>query len=467
MTVPDWVYDTVFYQIFPDRFANGNPSNDPPNVKPWGSTPTGHGFQGGDLEGIIQRLEYLTDLGVSGLYLNPIFAATSNHRYNTSDYYRIDPRLGELGDFHNLIQQAHQRGIRVILDGVFNHCGRSFFAFADVLENEGRSAYRDWFHIKRFPLEAYRPGKAEHYEGWWNLKELPKFNTDNPAVRRYLFDVAKHWIELGADGWRLDVPNEIDDDGFWAEFRTEVKSANSEAYLVGEIWEPDPRWVGPDHFDGLLNYPAREALLSFLLDEQPAAGQFADRLDGIQQGFPPEHIGACYSLLGSHDTARIATVLKGDVRKIALAMLFQFSYPGVPGIYYGDEIGLRGGEDPECRAAFPWDEAQWDQSLRSHVQQLVELRRRVPQLRRGDFKRLAVMEPGTLAFRRRMGGAEALAVVLNASPTRHSFEIPVADLGWGEDWQVQDQLSGSRAQVMHGLLRGEVAPLSGAIYLPH
>ncbi len=219
MSVPSWVQDSVFYQIFPDRFANGDPGNDPPNVQPWGSPPTIWDFQGGDLQGIIQHFDYLLDLGVNALYLNPIFHATSNHRYNTTDYYKIDPKLGDMGDFHALLDLAHRHNMRLILDGVFNHCGRGFFAFADVLENHQHSPYRDWFHINRFPVDAFSPGEARDYKAWWGIKSLPKFNTTNPDVRKYLLDVARYWIEQGADGWRLDVPNEIDDDPFWDEFR--------------------------------------------------------------------------------------------------------------------------------------------------------------------------------------------------------------------------------------------------------
>ena len=251
MTVPYWVQDAIFYQIFPDRFADGDPSNNPPNAHPWGAPPTDWGFQGGDLRGIIDKFNYLLDLGVNALYLNPIFQSSSNHRYNVSDYYAIDPKLGNSSDFRALIDVAHHNGVRVLLDGVFNHSGRGFFAFSDLLENQEKSPYRDWFHVQRFPVDAYSGGDAKDYQAWWGFKSLPKLNISNPAVRRYILDVARFWIEQGADGWRLDVPNEIDDDDFWDEFREVVKSVNSDAYLVGEIWTVDPRWVGESHFDGL------------------------------------------------------------------------------------------------------------------------------------------------------------------------------------------------------------------------
>jgi cyclomaltodextrinase len=333
MSVPGWVQDAVFYQIFPDRFANGDPGNDPPNVQAWGAPPTLHGVQGGDLPGVIQHFDYLLDLGINALYLNPIFQATSTHRYNTTDYYRIDPRLGDEADLRALLDLAHRHGVRVILDGVFNHCGRGFFAFNDLLENEAHSPYRDWFHVRRFPLDAYGPGQADNYLAWWKFKSLPKFNTNNPEVRRFLLGVARHWIEQGIDGWRLDVPNEIDDDSFWAEFRDQVRQANPEAYLVGEIWDADPRWVGPGHFDGLINYPLRKSLLALIAEGALKPSEFARQVERLFQVFPIEHMHAHYLTLGSHDTERVRTLCGGDLRKVRLMSLFLFCFPGAPGIY--------------------------------------------------------------------------------------------------------------------------------------
>ncbi len=180
MTTPYWLQDSIFYHIFPDRFANGDRENDPPNLHKWGSPPTSSGFQGGDLRGIIQHFDYLLDLGINAIYLNPIFAATSTHRYNTSDYFSIDPKLGTLKDFHALVEIAHRNDVRLVLDGVFNHCGRGFFAFVDVLENGESSSYKDWFHIKRFPLDAYAPGESQNYLAWWNYRSLPKAQYIQP-----------------------------------------------------------------------------------------------------------------------------------------------------------------------------------------------------------------------------------------------------------------------------------------------
>jgi glycosidase len=304
MSVPDWVRDAIFYQIFPDRFYNGDTENDPPNLQPWGAEPTYRGFQGGDLRGIIDKFDYLLDLGITALYLNPIFTAASNHRYNTHDYYTIDPTLGTMEDFHALLDAAHSNQIRVVLDGVFNHCGRGFFAFNDLLENGPDSRYVDWFHIHNYPLEAYSEGKSTSYAAWWGNKDLPQFNASNPDVRRYLMDVSRYWIEQGMDGWRLDVPAEIDDDDFWAEFRQVVKTANPDAYTVGEIWDGDPRWVGDSHFDGLMHYPLRRAILSMLTGKLPVS-EFAGQMEAFPSMYPLENLHAMYVHLGSHDTRRV------------------------------------------------------------------------------------------------------------------------------------------------------------------
>jgi cyclomaltodextrinase len=449
MTVPYWVEDTIFYQIFPDRFANGDTHNDPPNVQPWGSPPTSWGFQGGDLRGVIDKFDYILDLGINAIYLNPIFLSTSNHRYNTVDYFKIDPRVGTLEDFHALLATAHSNNVRVILDGVFNHCGRGFFGFNDVLENQDHSPYRDWFHVNKFPLDAYSPGKAEDYKAWWGFKSLPKFNTNNQAVRRYLLNVARYWIEQGSDGWRLDVPNEIDDDSFWLEFRESVKSINRDAYLVGEIWTIEPRWVGPDHFDGLINYPLRDAVLDFLNGGFISAAGFADQVEGILKRYLHENAYAMYVTLGSHDTERIYTCLNGDLNKLKLAYSFIFAYPGAPAIYYGDEIGMTGGKDPECRGAFNWNQETWLEELRGWLRTLISLRKRYVALRRGAYQRvLADDRRNVYGFARTLGD-EAVLVVMNASAAQRHLRLPVKELGW-KDGLILHNLLGFEEYIVSG-----------------
>jgi cyclomaltodextrinase / maltogenic alpha-amylase / neopullulanase len=460
MSVPDWVQDAIFYQIFPDRFANGDPENDPPYVQVWGTHPDLWGFQGGDLRGIISRLDYLTDLGVNALYLNPIFLSPSTHRYNTTDYYRIDPKLGSKQDLSELIQQAHARGMRILLDGVFNHCGRGFFAFSDLLENQEHSNYRDWFHVKKFPIDAYSPGEARDYLAWWQIKSLPKFNTDSPEVRHYIFEVARYWMQQGIDGWRLDVPNEIDDDTFWDEFRSVVHSVNPQAYLLGEIWEVDPRWANETHFDGLMDYPLRTAILGWLERSLPPS-RFAARVDELLNAYPHPNVYSMLNLVGSHDVERILTLCQGNVDKVKLAYTFIFAIPGAPAVYYGDEVGLEGGKDPDNRRAFPWEPTQWKPGLRETVCQLIAVRKRMPVMRRGGMRSvLTDDQSGVYVFMRTLE-LETVIVALNASSTRSTVSLPVADLGWEDGRSVSNLLGSELFTVADGHLSLRLEPWSG------
>ncbi len=441
MTVPEWVQDAIFYQIFPDRFANGDPENDPTNFARWGTAPTTWGFQGGDLKGIQQRFDYLLDLGINAIYLNPIFHATSTHRYNTTDYYKIDPKLGTLDDFRSLVDLAHHHQVRIILDGVFNHCGRGFFAFNDILENQEYSPYRNWFHLNRFPVDAYSWGEASDYLGWWGMKSLPKFNTNNPTTRKYLIEVARYWIKLGVDGWRLDVPNEINDDSFWAEFRQAVKSVNPQAYLVGEIWTPDQRWVGEGHFDGLMNYPVMDAVVGWLASNTLDAPHFADKVEGLLSFYSRENAYAMYIPVGSHDTERILTRMGNDVDKTRLAFLFQFAYPGAPAIYYGDEIGLVGGKDPACRGAFMWEQTSWNQGLRNFIKNLVSMRKKHIALRRGDYTRVQLdSSPACYAFARTTQDDRVL-IIMNAGVAEVNLKINIEKTGWEDGQVIKDLLT--------------------------
>jgi cyclomaltodextrinase / maltogenic alpha-amylase / neopullulanase len=462
MSVPEWIQDAIFYQIFPDRFANGDPENDPPNAVRWGSPPTSWGFQGGDLKGIQQRFDYLLDLGINAVYLNPIFQATSTHRYNTTDYFKIDPKLGTLKDFHNLLNLAHKNQVRIILDGVFNHCGRGFFAFNDVLENQEYSPYRNWFHVQHFPVDAYSWGEANDYLGWWGMKSLPKFNTGNPATRKYLLEVARYWIDQGVDGWRLDVPNEINDDSFWAEFRQVVKSVNPQAYLVGEIWTPDQRWVGEGHFDGLMNYPIMDALAGLLATQNMDAGHFIQKVEGLLSFYPRENVYAMFTPVGSHDTERILTRMGNDLNKTRLAFLFQFAFPGAPAIYYGDEIGLVGGKDPACRGAFLWDQTCWNLELRNYIKSLVSLRKRHLALRRGDYIHIdAESNPACIAFLR-ASSEERVLIAINPNPVEVELKINAQGINMDDGQRLKDLLNPeSGFTVANRLLELKLAPWRG------
>lgn len=451
MSVPKWVRDVVFYQIFPDRFMNGDLDNDPPVVLRWDKAATLKGFHGGDLAGIAQRLDYLQDLGVNALYLNPIFQSPSNHRYNTLDYYKIDPKLGDMRDFSNLIKEVHSRGMRIILDGVFNHTARGFFAFDDILENGPDSPYLYWYSVKQFPLDAYSAGDAKNYLAWWNFKSLPKLNTANPQVRKYIMDVARYWIDQGIDGWRLDVPNEIDDDSFWDEFRHVVRRANPDAYLVGEIWDTQPRWVNDTHFDGLMHYPIRAGLLNLLNGVWDVA-QFGKAIQEQLDAYPWENQMAMYVLLGSHDTERILTALHGNEQKVRLAALFQFAYPGAPAIYYGDEIGLQGGKDPACRGGFPWDRGFWNTELRGWYQKLAVTRRATSALRSGSYQVIKPLDEQPVYAFARILEKESVLVLMNAGDKPVSARVNAAEAGWSSVATLRSLLDNTNVDVKDGVL---------------
>jgi neopullulanase len=474
---PAWVADAVFYQIFPDRFASSDRVAKPGPLEPWDAAPTFNGFKGGDLLGIVERLDYLSDLGITALYLTPIFASASNHRYHTYDYYRVDPLLGGDEALRELLDASHARGMRVVLDGVFNHSGRGFWPFHHVVENGAGSPYVDWFYVDQEALAAGRllrpyPSLEERreldnaasteqhrqgditlrhlgYRAWWDLPALPKLNTNNPQMREHLLGAAEHWLRFGIDGWRLDVAEEIDA-GFWREFRQRVRAVNPDAYIVAEIWREKPEWVAGDTFDALMNYPLTEALLSFTaarqLDMEVVATQheyrefvrpidgpgFAAWLEHLVSLYRPEAIRAQLDLLGSHDTARYVTVAGGDVASLRLALLAIMTLPGAPCIYYGDEIGMQGRHDPDNRRAFPWgDRGAWDGSLLDYCRAAIAMRRSQPVLRHGEYRTLAA-DGDAVAYGRVMPDAAAV-VVLNAAdqPSRLAVAtdgLPTADL---------------------------------------
>ena len=264
ITTPEWVKDAVFYQIFPDRFAQSSRVPKANCLQPWGSKPTSKGYQGGDLLGIVEHLDYIKALGINALYLNPIFQSACNHRYHAHDYYQVDPMLGGNAALRELVTEAHKLGIRVVLDGVFNHASRGFFQFNDILEQGAASAYLDWFIVEGWPLHPYDTGKPANYVGWADIRDLPKFNTDNPVVQEYLMQIGEYWVrEFEIDGWRLDVPAEITTPGFWEEFRRRVKAINPEAYIVAEIWDEAREWLQGDTFDATMNYEWTAAVIAF------------------------------------------------------------------------------------------------------------------------------------------------------------------------------------------------------------
>ncbi|RME84096.1 MAG: DUF3459 domain-containing protein [Caldilineae bacterium] len=455
MQTPDWVKHAIFYQIFPDRFARSPRIQHPPGLsfKPWGTPPREQGFQGGDLLGIVDKLDYLQDLGINAIYLNPIFASAANHRYHTYDYLQVDPLLGGNAALRELLDQAHARGMRIILDGVFNHASRGFWPFHHILENGSDSPYIDWFHIHGWPLRPY--ANDEHnppnYAAWWGLPALPKLNTDNPAVREYVMNVARHWIEFGIDGWRLDVPSEIDDDSFWQEFRHVVKSANPDAYICGEIWGPAQRWLQGDQFDAVMNYLFAGAVHSFFAADTLNLGwnhnemrlgpidapTFAARIQETLGLYDWEIDLVQLNLLDSHDTPRALWLMGDDKSALRLALVFQMTMPGAPCIYYGDEIGLSAGGDPDCREAFPWhDTGRWDRDLLECYRRATAMRRQHPVLRTGSFETLYA-HGQVYAFRRADDTHQAVVAFNTAREAQAlslSHEALAGSFAWQQLW---------------------------------
>lgn len=415
---PDWVKDAIFYQIFPDRFCRSERYRAVGKFVPWNSRPTRENMFGGNLAGIEDKLKYIAGLGVNAIYLCPIFKSNSNHRYHTVDYFEIDPVLGTLKDFDRLVKKAHKLGLRVILDGVFNHCSRGFFQFNSLMELGQNSPYVDWFHVKGWPLNAYS-GKP-NYECWWNYPALPKFNTGCPDVREYLFSVGEYWTARGIDGWRLDVPNEIDDDSFWQEFRRRVKAINPEAYIVGEIWDAPERWLQGDQFDGVMNYLFRKAVMKFLFDEHPiSTEEFCSRL---REAFPEGRGDIPMNLLGSHDTTRLRSQPCASWDRIRLALTLMFFLPGAPCVYYGEELGMEGGKDPDNRRSVPWEKLSQMQKepVYALVKELTEMRKNSAVLRDG---KLEIACNGDGFDVKRTLGRESLTLHVATGTPDPSFEI--------------------------------------------
>jgi cyclomaltodextrinase len=402
-TSPSWVPDAVFYQIFPDRFRR--------HRGPWPAAGSGATREicGGDLVGVREALPYLEDLGVNALYLTPIFAAASYHRYDTLDYYAVDPLLGGDKALSDLVVALRSRGMRIVLDGVFNHASDHHPFFADAVRRGPRSEYWNWFSIHG---EAVSTVPEPNYDCWAGVPSMPEWNQRNPEVREYLLSVVRHWIrEFGIDGWRLDTTEYLPPD-FVRAIDAATKEVNSDAYVLGEVMGLGTPWFRHDALDGVMHYKLWERLVAFIAEEKWDAERLASSLHSIWHSYTESGNYNSMTLLGSHDKPRFLTLCGGDKRKLLLATAFLFTSPGAPAIYYGDEIGLEGGEDPDNRRCFPWDETAWDRDLLTAVRGLVELRHRLPALRRGSLTP-ASAEGRVIAFRRELRG-ERVLITLNA-----------------------------------------------------
>ena len=434
---PQWVRDAVFYQIFPDRFARSPRLSKPANLLSWRAAPTEQGYHGGDLLGVAEHLDYLSELGITAIYLTPIFQSACNHRYHTHDYYQVDPLLGGNAALHELISAAHDRKMRIVLDGVFNHASRGLFQFNDILENGPQSPWLGWFHIEGWPLAPYDGRHAANYVGWANNRALPKFNTDNPEVQEFLMGVGEYWVrEFDIDGWRLDVPTEITTPGFWEEFRQRTRSIKPDLYIVGEIWNEAQEWLRGDRFDATMNYMFTAAAIAFAAGSRVSstlvenrcynphpgidAATFNARIQKLLAQYDTDTNQVQLNLLNSHDTPRMLSVARGDKASLRLATLIQMTYPGAPCVYYGDEIALRGTKrydrphrDRDARWPFPWhDPDSWDREMLEYFRKAIALRHRFRALRRGEFTPL--FADGGVCGYLRHSEDERLIVLINA-----------------------------------------------------
>lgn len=456
---PKWVEDTVWYQIFPERFANGDASLDKPEVLPWGSEKevTNEMHFGGDLKGVIDRLDYIADLGATGIYFTPIFEAPTTHKYDTIDYHRIDPEFGDNETFKILVEEAHKRGIRVMLDAVFNHCGFKHPYFQDVVKKDMSSEYAQCFHLQSEPVVNFelnakgfpapkRPLKAGdlNYETFAFTPNMPKWRTSNPVAEKYLLDVATYWIEnYDIDGWRLDVSNEVSH-VFWRKFKETVRAVKPDLFILGENWDDSNPWLGGDQFDSVMNYEFTYPVWH-LLSREPNYSDFGveafkDSISRLLVSYPKHVARSMFNLLDSHDTSRLHTMLNDDVRLVKLAFVIQMTFGGSPSVYYGSEIGLFGVHDGN-RQCMIWDEAEQNLDLLAHVKRLIALRKTHPAMRVVDLTWIELDGTEEVLAYRKNDEKEAIVVLINMKETPQSIDLRGSGLSLSHDLLKGTELS--------------------------
>jgi len=437
---PAWVKDTVWYQIFPDRFNRGAGA-EKYGAPDWGSDePDGDAITfGGDLQGVMEKLDYIQSLGCDGLYFTPVFTSPSSHKYDASDYFRIDPHFGDNESLGKLVEEAHNRGIRVMLDAVFNHCGYEHPFWQDVLKNGQSSPYFDYFYI----LDPEKPAAPElpgalaegnyfgeqlNYRTFAFAENMPKWNTGHPAAREYLLSIAVYWTErYHIDGWRLDVANEVSHD-FWREFRKRIKSINQDIYILGENWFNSSPWLLGDQFDAVMNYEFTAPVTRFFgMDlqnqERYSASDFVFAINQLLVSYPKHVTANMFNLLDSHDTARILTICGDQPEPVKLAYVFLFTYAGSPSIYYGGEVGMRG-DQHHNRQCMLWNREEQNLELFDTIRRLVELRKQYSAFRETDIHWLLADEENNTLLYKKESRENTLYVVLHNSPKAAEIELP-------------------------------------------
>lgn len=414
--VPEWAANKVVYQIFPSRYA----ASQPVDKELWYKAPiTFTDNLHGDIRGIIDHLDYIRDLGIDVIYLTPIFKSDSSHKYDTIDYYQIDPSFGTAEDLRELVQKAHQYGMKVVLDAVFNHTGRDFFAFKDILENKEKSKYLDWYFIDKFPLDT-EPGQTPNFKCFGYYGGMPKLNLKNPEVEKYVTDVACYWLkECDIDGWRMDVGDEISH-YFWKHFRRAVKAVKKDALIIGEIWHYAGDFLEGDEWDTVMNYPFYLNLIDLLADEKIDVSRFIQNLGYMKGRLNKKCYPLMWNLIDSHDTARFLH-LCNNKQKQHLAAAFQLLMPGMPMIYYGDELAMPGANDPDCRRGMYWDEEYRDNEMLEWYKRLIQVRRTHACIVEGELAETITRdEDGTIVLIRK-NTEETVALIFNCSNDTKEF----------------------------------------------
>ena len=404
----DWMREAVFYEIFVDRFCIGAEDKDKSyiNMK-WGDKPAPKSFAGGDIPGITKKLDYISGLGVNVLYLTPIFRAVSNHKYDISDYHTVDEHFGSNEDFGCMVKEAHKRGMRVVLDAVFNHCSEFLPQFQDVRRQGKDSPYFDWFII-----DGDKPDRDQlNYEVFSFCAYMPKLNTSNKEVQEFLLDIAVSWIrKYDIDGWRLDVSDEISHD-FWRTFRKRVKEVKKDCVIIGENWHDANSFLRGDQYDSIMNYAFTKACLDYYVFENFGAQEFAWKLNGLLMRNTGQVNTMMMNLLDSHDTDRFYTSVCRNKDKVLSAIAVMCMFPGAPCIYYGTEILLEGGYDPDNRRCFDWNRENWDEDFYKRVTDLLELRRQKV-VQQGEIR---ITSKGELFCLSRFLGEEEFLLMVNES----------------------------------------------------
>ena len=415
--VPQWAANKVVYQIFPSRFA----ATQPVDKKLWYKAPiTPMDDLHGNLRGIIEHLDYIKDLGIDVVYLTPIFKSNSCHKYDTIDYYQVDPSFGTTEDLKELVQKSHERGMKVVLDAVYNHSGREFFAFQDILEKGEKSKYLDWYFIDELPPRG-EWGEIPNFKCFGYYGGMPKLNLKNPEVEKYITDVACYWIkECDIDGWRLDVGDEISH-FFWKNFRKAIKAVKKDMLIIGEIWHYAGDFLEGDEWDTVMNYPFYLNLIDLLADEKINVSQFVQNLGYLKGRLNKKCYPLMWNLIDSHDTARFLHLCHDNKKKQHLAAAFQLLMPGMPMVYYGDEYAMPGANDPDCRRGMYWDEEYQDKEMYNWYKKLMQIRKAHACIVEGEMIETITNDDDDTIVMIRKNGDETIAMLFNCGNSAKEF----------------------------------------------